>query len=117
MKLLENDIEELDYLVNHCNDKGCISTYDLRLPKSIGDPPEGTTNVDSWTNNRTQEYYYKYYGILDKYNQRFDFLTLELNGSYFDAEPNIPNTQRFIDSGGFKNYLKTNKRKLNIRNY
>ena len=112
MKLLENEIEELDYLVNLCNDKGCISTYDLKVPGSIGDPPKDTINIDRWISNRTQEYYYKYYVILDEYNKRFDFLNIELSGTYFDAQPKIPNTQKFIDSGGFKKLFKDQQKEI-----
>ena len=99
MKLLENEIEELEYLVNLCNDKGRISTYDLKVPRSIGDPPEDTINIDRWISNRKQEYYNKYYVVLDKYNKRFDFINLELSGTYLDLKSKIQNTQRFIDSG------------------
>lgn len=68
MELLhKDDIEELDYIIKSCFEKGRISADELKLPKTIKEKPDHYTQ-EKWDFRQKLNYYRKYFELLNNYD-------------------------------------------------
>lgn len=98
MELLhKDDIEILDIIIKTCLEKHKITLDALVLPKIVKTKPEHYPN-NKWEHNQKKEYYSRYIEILKNYSSIVE--VTKIAEGYF-LEPINPNTERFIEKGGF----------------
>ena len=108
MKLLEKDVEVLDYIVNICLNEDFIQECDLKTPTHI--QKASNYSLDERLIARLRVKYYKYYfTILSEY----DFIKIDVSetSTNMSAKVLTAKTKRFVEDGGFKQLYKEQVKK------